>query len=320
MSRLNEILKPLRPDKTNRLRVILLCIFAATTFWFLNALNENYSTTLKYPLRFIYDSENYIAVEELPDHVQVNVSGLGWNLFRSSLGIKVTPLKIVLEEPAAVKKITGGTIPSLISDQMNDVQLNYVLTDTLYINIDHRITRKFAVRVDSAGISLDNNHRIVGLVRYTPDSVTLEGPQQILANMPDTLLIRIPQQDIDTDFNEDVAVTTPSNDLIRRMPPTVNVTFTVEEFVPREEVIPLKTENFPEDGSAYIQVNDAQVEFMIAQSKVEDLRLEDFSAVVDFKKMNKTDSTVAPELTKYPAFIQDIRLDTTKVKVYFNEE
>ncbi|ELR70696.1 hypothetical protein C900_03469 [Fulvivirga imtechensis AK7] len=252
--------------------------------------------------------------------MQVNVSGLGWNLFRSSLGIKVTPLKIVLDEPAAVKKITGGTIPALISDQMNDVQLNYVLTDTLYLNIDLRTTKTFAVRVDSAGISLDNNHRIVTQVRYTPDSVTLEGPQSILRKMSDTLLIRIPRQDIDTEFNEDVAVTSPGNDLIKRMPPTVRVTFGVEEFVARTEVIPLKTDNFPEDGNAYIQVNDVRLEFMAAQSKAESLNLEDFSAVVDFKKMDNADSTIAPELTKYPGFIQDIRLDTTKVKVYFNEE
>lgn len=319
MSRLQDILKPLRPEKTNRLRVILLCVFAATAFWFLNALNENYSTTLKYPLQFVYDKDDYIAVKELPDNVQVNVSGLGWNLFRSSLGIKVTPLKIVLEDPAAVKKITGGTIPSLISDQMNDVQLNYVLTDTLYINIDRKESKTFPVKIDSTGISLDNNHRIVTQIRYTPDSVVLEGPQRMLRRMPDTLKISIPQTEIDSDFNEEVPVTTPNNDLIKRTPATLKVTFGVEEFIPKKETIPLKAENFPEDGKAYVKANDIQIEFMVGESKQGDVTSDAFSAVVDYKKMIKSDSTIMPELIKYPDHLQNVRIDTTRLKVYFNE-
>lgn len=319
MSRLNEILKPLRPDKTNRLRVILLCVFAATTFWFLNALNENYSTTLKYPLRFVYDQESYIAVEELPEYVQVNVSGLGWNLFRSSLGIKVTPLRIVLEDPASVKKITGGTIPALISDQINDVQLNYVLTDTLYVNIDKRATRTFPVKIDSAGISLEASYRITTQVRHTPDSVMLQGPEEMLNNMPDTLIVKVPQESIDYNFNEEVPVNTPNNDLIQRIPPTINAVFGVEEFVGQEQTIPLKTLNFPENGSAYIEHNDIGISYMIGQSKAQAVTTEDFSAVVDFEEMDKADSTVQPQLREYPSYIRDVKIDTARIKVYFNE-
>lgn len=320
MSKLNDILRSLRPDKTNRLRVILLCVFAATTFWFLNALNENYSTTLKYPLQFVYDKEKYIAVEELPEYVQVNVSGLGWNLFRNSLGIKVTPLRIVLESPMEVKRITGGALPALISDQISEVELNYVLTDTLRINIDQRATRSFPIKVDSAAISLASGYRIVNTIRYTPDSVILKGPESILNRMPDTLLVNLPQTDIDDDYKEDVPVNTPDNNLIKRNPPTINLVFGVEKFVKQSESVPLKTQNFPENGKAYIEKNNVTVEFLVGESKSEETTPENFEAVVDFKKMNKADSTINPKLISYPNYIQEVSLDTTKVKVRFNEE
>lgn len=320
MSKLNDILKSLRPDKTNRLRVIILCVFAATTFWFLNALNENYSTTLKYPLQFVYDKENYVAVEELPEYIQVNVSGLGWNLFRNSLGIKVTPLRIVLESPSELEKITGGALPALISDQISEVELNYVLTDTLHINIDRKTTRTFPVKIDSAAISLASGYRIVNTIRHTPDSVTLEGPERILTQMPDTLLIDIPQQDIDENYKEDVPVNTPNNNLIKRNPPTLNIIFGVEEFIKASESTPLKTVNFPENGKAYIEKNTIGVRFLVSQSKSENVSPEDFEVVVDFKKMNKSDSTITPKLLSYPGYIQEVSIDTAKVKVHFNED
>lgn len=320
MSKLNDILRSLRPDKTNRLRVIILCVFAATTFWFLNALNENYSTTLKYPLQFVYDKEKYIAVEELPEYIQVNVSGLGWNLFRNSLGIKVTPLRIALESPSELKKITGGALPALISDQISEVELNYVLTDTLHINIDQKIIRTFPVKVDSAGISLASGYRLVNSIRYTPDSVTLEGPQGILTQMPDTLLVNIPQQDIDENFKEDVPVNTPNNNLIKRNPPTLSIVFGVEEFVEASENTPLKTVNFPENGKAYIEKNSINVQFLVSQSKKDNVTSEAFEAVVDYKDIDKADSTITPKLVNYPGYIQEVKLDTAKVKVRFNEE
>lgn len=295
-------------------------MFAATTFWFLNALNENYSTTLSYPLRFVYDHEHYIAVDELPDNIQVNVSGLGWNLFRNSLGIKVTPLRIVLDNPTEVRKITGAGLPALISDQMSEVQLNYVLTDTLYVNIDEKIRRSFPIKIDSAHISLEKNYRINNSIRYTPDSVILEGPQSIISGMPDTLAVNIPQTGIDDDYKEDVPVNTPNNTLIKRNPPTVNVTFGVEEFVKLKANVPLKAENFPENGLAYIEANDVPVEFFVAQSKRDQVKTEDFTAIVDYNELNKGDSTLIPALTAYPGYARDVSIDTTRIKVHFNEK
>lgn len=305
----------------HRLRVILLCVFAATTFWILNALNENYSTTLKYPLQFIYDQEEYIAVDKLPEEIQVNVSGLGWNLFRNSMGIKVTPLRIILETPTEVNKITSGALPALISDQMNDVELNYVLTDTLNINIDKRVQRKFLLDIDSANIPLEDNYRITTKVRQTPDSVLLEGPSGIINNMPDTLLLELPQTDIDSDYKEAVSVLTPNNNLITRNPPAANITFGVSEFVKDGENVSLKTANFPKSGMAYIKDNAVPVKFLVSKDRQDDITSEDFEVIVNFSTMNPADSSILPQLKTYPGHLQEVSLDTAlRVKVYFSEE
>src|SRR5690348_17618570 len=98
MSFFNSILNILRFNKRNW-KAVVLCVFAATVFWFFNALNKNYTANITFPLGFKYREDGYIPVRPLPDTIKVNFTSNGWNLFRRSIGIKVEPLFIPLERP-----------------------------------------------------------------------------------------------------------------------------------------------------------------------------------------------------------------------------
>ena len=176
MSKLSEIARAIKPEGAYRYRVIVLCFLAASTFWFFNALNEDYSATVRYPLEFIYDFEKYVAVDELPQDIQLNVSGLGWNLLRNNLGIKVTPIRVPLENPLEIKKISGSAMPVFLADQLNEFDLNFVITDTLNIHIDLRGDRLINVAIDCSLIDLENDYRIVSLLSISPDTIRLYGP------------------------------------------------------------------------------------------------------------------------------------------------
>lgn len=317
MSKLSQILKAARPGKASNLRVMLLCFFAATTFWFFNSLNENYSTTIKYPLEFVYDKEQYMAVEPLPDNVQINVSGLGWNLLRNSMGIKVSPLEIPLESPSEVKKIVGSTMPGLITDQLDEFQLNYVLTDTLFVNIDFKVSKRFPLAVDSAAIDTEENYRIVSQIKHMPDSVELTGPSKMIEALPDTIWVRPPQQEIDDNYMEDIAINIPNGNLIKRNPPTVNVAFEVEEFIVKETVQPLRIKNISD--KAYIEKEEITLTYKVRASLAEEVNESAIKVVADFKQMNRNDSTIVPRLDSIPAQIIDVEIDTTRIKVKFNE-
>lgn len=317
MARISNFIKAIRPGRSSNIRVMVLCMFAATIFWFFNALNENYDTTIKYPVEFDYNTEDVIPLQALPDEVQLNVSGLGWNLLRNSLGIKVTPLHIPLEN-AEINTIPGSVLPGYITDQLDQFSLNYVLTDTLYINIDNRISRTFSLSVDSSSISLDDNFFITNPIRYTPDSVVLSGPESILAAMPDSITIQIPQENIDEDYNEDVPINLTEGRLIQRDPPTVNVVFGVKEFEEMTAEVPLRLINIPE--KAYVEQETVPVRFMIRQDKTDGFNpKEEMAVAIDFNEMDNSDSTVTPKATDFPAYLRSVQVDTSHIKVFYNE-
>src|SRR5690606_34101610 len=114
MRLLNSIFRLLHVNKKNW-KAVVLCILAATIFWFLNSLNVNYTSNVSFQLTFEYKTEQYIPVERLPERLNINVTGMGGDLFRRSAGFKMPPLGRPRELPSTVKKLVGTTIPALIS-------------------------------------------------------------------------------------------------------------------------------------------------------------------------------------------------------------
>lgn len=320
MKKVSEIIQLLKPDRTYRFRVIALCFLAAATFWFLNALNEDYSATVRYPLEFIYDQEKYVAVDRLPEYVQLNVTGLGWNLLRNNLGIKVTPIQIPLDNPLETKKISGAAMPGYISDQLNEFDLNYVITDTISLNIDRTEDRLFHIHLDSLTVDLEDDYRITSPVNITPDTLRIYGPATVLAELGDTLALNLPQDNVDENYKEIVLVTVthPKAALLSRNPPTVEVAFDVAEFVTNSRRLTITPENMPEGAS--ISPTEMIFSYVVQAEQAEEIKPTDFILTADFKNMNREDSSIIPVISKMPQGISDIRLDSVQVQVLFNEE
>ncbi|MEM9857583.1 MAG: hypothetical protein AAF843_09510 [Bacteroidota bacterium] len=320
MKKLTEIARTLRPEGTYRYRVIILCFLAAATFWFFNALNEDYSANVRYPLEFIYDADKYVAVDELPEDIQLNVSGLGWNLLRNNLGIKVTPVQIPLDNPVEVKKISGSAMPAFLVDQLNEFNLNFVITDTLNISIDKRDDRLFYVHIDSSSIDLEEGYRLTSSIAVSPDTLRISGPSTILAELSDTVSIKLPQNNIDENYEEMIPITLnhPKSKLLSRSPTTINVEFNVEEFTYIDSEINISLKNFPA-GSA-LEPDVITVKYLIPADNEDEVDLNEFEIIADFRNVSSVDSTITLSLEGIPNLVSEATLDSATFKVVYDNE
>ncbi|MEO1052908.1 MAG: hypothetical protein AAFX87_19895 [Bacteroidota bacterium] len=300
-------------------KVIGLCLLAAIIFWLFNALNKTHSASIDYPIEFLYDDSDVIVINELPDDIQINVTGLGWNIFRRSFGISVSPINFRLERPVEVKKIPGSSLISDVTDQLSEFQLNYILTDTLYVNIDKKVTRNFTLSVDSSSIDLRDDHRVVSPISIEPQTIELEGPETILTGMSDTLLIKIGEQRLDEDYDEDVVIAVENLRLIKRNPATARVQFQVDQFMQQTQDIPLTFVNYPLDSTASINDSIVSLSYSIRQAWLDSLNIDDFQVMVDFENIDKSDSTLTPVIKTLPNYITDAVLDTARFKVIYEQ-
>jgi hypothetical protein len=313
MSFFNSILNILRFNKKNW-KAVVLCIFAATVFWFFNALNKSYSTTVSFPLAFDYDHEKYIPIRPLPLSVRLNVTGIGWNLFRRSVGVKVPPLVIPLDKPSDVKKIVGSTLPALFANQLGDFQINFVMTDTLRLAIEPKGGRKVMLKLDLPPAFFKEGYALVSQIHIIPDSVSLEGPQRLISSLPDLVYLNIPQRNIDENFKEVVEVKFPNDEFIIRNPPTVDITFQVDRLIERDDSVRLELINTPKNVWPFIERKKIICTVAVPETMLNFYNIDSIKAVVDLEKFSKGEAKVLPSLEGLPPFTKVIKVDSVSIK------
>ncbi len=306
MSFVKSIFNFLRFNNKNW-KAVVLCIVAATVFWFFNALNKNYAASITFPVVFEYNPEQYWPLEKLPPTVRMNVSGTGWELFRRSSGFKVPALTIPLEKPVEVKKIVGSTLPALFASQLEKLQINFVLTDTLRVSFDEKFKRKFTVVLDSVQQYLHPDVGLTSAVTITPDTVWFEGPKQFIKSLPPALQLPLQQHDIRKDFRE--AVVLPYKNVIQT-PSSFMVSFQVAEFTEVHETIALTVVDKP----AHLKSNIVQhITCTYAMPGTDVAAPRSLQAVLDLSGLSHGTHKLVPQITGLPQYTRLIKTDTVIV-------
>jgi hypothetical protein len=313
MSFFNSILNILRFNRKNW-KAVVLCIFAATVFWFLNALNKTYTTNINFPLYFDYDRENFVPVKSLPTQVRINVTGPGWDLFKRSTGVKIAPFEIPLERPADVKKIVGSNLPKFFSNQIEGLEINFVLTDTLYLDLEPKAGRWITLRMDSVETNLKKGYGLASEVSILPDSVFIEGPARIITRFKEPFQLGLRQRNIDEDFMDDVEIDLPSSEVIRRDPPTVAVMFDVERLVTIQDSLLISIENVPTTVS-YVESKYIPVTLQIPENMMDQINLDTARAVLNLKDFKRGAARILPRVSGIPAFVKVIKMDSVSIRL-----
>lgn len=304
------------PSNKDKLKVVTLCILAATTFWFFSALNKSdYSTLVEYPVTFVYPDDSTYVLESLPKHILVEVRGGGWNLLRKTLLLDTPPVEIELEDPINTRYVTGQSLTQQIAERLGEVQLDNVVTDTLFFRIDRAAEKDVYIALDSSSIQLENTYQIISPISLSTREATVIGPETILADLDDTLYITLPEQGISEAYQQSITIEYSSSDLVSILPETVEVSFEVAPFDMVSRSVQVTGKNFPEDSSLQILPKQVDVSFWIQDKYIDLIQNYDFEVVVNLRSLNLDDSTITPVLKSYPKFAKNITVSPSKVRV-----
>ncbi|HEY3405842.1 MAG TPA: hypothetical protein VGK59_20800 [Ohtaekwangia sp.] len=313
MSFIGSIFNLLRFNRKNW-KAVALCIFAATIFWFFNALNKNYTTNITFPLAFDYNSENYVAIRPLPEEVRINVTGMGWDLFRKSLGLKIPPLVIPLERPSQINKIVGSTLPALFANQLERLEINFVLTDTLHISLEPKATRWVTLALDSPSILFKKGYSRISEATITPDSIYIEGPWNLIKSISEPVYLKIDQRNIDDDFDEDVEVKFLNKEFIRRDPPTVSVGFKVDPVSEVKDSIKIEIINAPRGARPSLRMKEWYGTFAIPKQFMSAYHKDSVRALIDLRGFSRGTVKVFPDVKGLPPYSDILKGDSVVIK------
>jgi hypothetical protein len=295
-------------------KVILFCLFIATTFWFFNALNKaDYSTRLAFPIEISFNDELYMAVKEPPKELRVDVSGGGWDLLRRSLGFDLAPIKIALDNPSNISFLLGDNFTSQITDRLSELRVNFVVDDTLPLQIERIETRSLALLLDTFNLDIAENVVINYPVLFEPDSIQVRGPSSFVNALPNSLYINPELGSIADDFDAEVSVGTLGSRLYQLSPDRVKMKLSVTKFERFSQEVSLTSQGFPSEYGLNNEL--VEVSYSAPSNSFPLALIYPWEIVVNFREFDPSDSTVAVLLKSSPEFVKDISINPDRVKI-----
>ena len=322
MSKAEEILEKLKRSfntpskKDERLKVVLICVFISTTFWFFNALNKSdYVTRINYPISIEFDEDNYVATAPLPTKIPVEVTGGGWDLMARYFGLKMNALEVRVERPSESSYVLASSIRPEIAPNLEPIVINYFLQDSIKFQIERKVTREVVLAYDTAQISLDEDLVMASKVELSPPTVELTGPESMLNELGDTLFIQEEISDVSEDFQGSVNLPE-LPELVSTSLSSVEASFLVVQLLSIDVSIPLEKRNFPNNWE--LLPTRAQVYYKVPETSFDVADTTGVRVFANFRQM-EADSTIAIEFKVLNKEFREVRVFPKTVKVKKNE-
>ena len=302
------------------MKVVALCFLAAATFWFLNALNkDNYNTVVDYPIDIIFDTEEFMAVEQLPKKIKIEINGNGWDLLRKYFNINENPFLIEINNPSTKNYILTSEVRRSLAENISPTTLVSMVSDTIHFKIDKIVTRKIKVEIDSSSFALANNFRIDGEINIDPSTIDLKGPTSALEKLDGSLKIKLNEDKINKNFNKIIPISIPNDleDFLQLQEESVHVKFDIVQFLEGNKRLKLNKSNFPENVSLLQEPNNIMMYYLIDERKVDELKKFEFEAVLNYNNRNREDSTINVVVSPRPSILENVRLEPSTFRLRY---
>ncbi|GAB3663729.1 hypothetical protein GCM10028791_39200 [Echinicola sediminis] len=320
MNKFQKYFGKLKKKKASDIKVVALCVAAATTFWVLNALNkDNYVTVVNYPISFQYDNQEYMAVEELPSEIRIEINGNGWDLFRKYFNVNVPPFIIELSNPDKQDYLLSSAFRRNLAEILEPTNLTSIVTDTLQFSIDKIIEKEIQIALDTSKMKLAPYHKYASNISLTPPSVLVKGAESKVKALGDTITLEITDDNIQKNFNQSLPVLIPESmqDYIRLLPKNIQASVEVVAFLEGNKRLKIEQINFPQNVSLSREVSSVMMSYRVDERMVRELRDVELKGVLNYNHRNKQDSTVTIELLNAPDYIESISIEPNTFKLTY---
>lgn len=291
-------------------------------FWFLQALNKEYETELKFPIKYYNSPKGYILENELPDKIILHVKDEGFSILRYKLTNAFIPISLNIENiinrsPIKAEKShsyikSSEFVTSITSQLASGTNLVAISPDTLHIYYSKLLSKKVPV-ISRFNVSPAKQHIVSGNVIIKPDSVTIYGPRSAI----DT----IQQIFTDTENFDDIQDTLVRNISLQAYKGVemdkgrVVVTIPVESFTEKKLSIPVTGNDFPDSLQIRTFPGLVEVSFIVGLSHYNDIQPEDIKVFIDYKDVKSNGKgTAKVHLQINQMYIQNARLSQSELE------
>ncbi len=295
--------------------ILMLCIFIALFFWWLNKMSNIYRTDSQCEIDFILP-EGKIFLEIPPETVTVEIEGEGWSLlsefFRGSLPAIVYPLDDV---PTQI--ISSGQIMNAVTEKLGaSLRVVAVGESAIFVRLDTVAQKEIPVKLPFT-LGPADGHVIVDSVRIEPATVVVSGPSKEVNRTRAVFTEKLDLPPIEGVINEKIALPLEEGSVISYEPSHVRILGASEPYTEGELPVPITVLHDFDSISIFPKISF--VSFRAPLSQYKSIRSEDFQVIADLKGKEiglSGKSTQALELTGYPEEVSAVRVKPGAIEYF----
>ena len=281
-------LEKIKNDK--RIVVFLVCLLIATSLWFLNALSNDYTTTITYPVKYINPPSNQFLSNQPPSQLDLKVYAHGFTLLRNKLNFSFSPIILNLKnitqdiEPSDNGfRINTNTFLRQISDQIsNEITINNIQPEVFYVVLDSLKTKIIPLKTDIK-LSFKPQFNLKEPVLLNPKQVEITGPAAILDTINFLNTEKKKLTKLDADVNITLEIIYP--EIITIKPEKTEVKILVEKFNEKELVLPIKIKNNKDTLNIKLFPSEIKLAVLVGLSEFEEIDASKFEVFVDYENI-----------------------------------
>ncbi|MFV0365444.1 MAG: hypothetical protein ACK5JS_02930 [Mangrovibacterium sp.] len=298
-----------------------ICLLIATSLWFLNALNKEYTINLSYPIRYINMPKDKLLRNTPPDHFILKVQGGGFSILRHKMSMSFTPLVLNCESLFSKKyhadsamniRISTQSLEDKITQQISsELRILDISPDSLSFDLDQLKMKRVKVKSDIT-YSLAKQHFISDTIRFTPDSIDVFGPSAVLDTLQAIYTEKQHYDKLNQTIRRNISIQQIKN--FQCTPKRVVMNVPVEEFTEKVIEVPIEIINAPSDLNIKLFPDKAKVSFLVSLSNFSTMSGRDFKLIVDYSKLNKQTNLLSVEAFRKPNYVYSLKTSPTHVE------
>ncbi len=312
------VMKPLRLFKNKQeAGIFLVFLLLSAFYWFLNALENNYTTERQFPLTIFVSDSNTRCISHIPENITATIEGPGFDLFALSLPFNTPAIQLETQN-LPVKKSTAKKTEYLLTQENwqeyikkklpASVKLISVAIDTLLIITDVEVKKQLPVKYNGTIQAAENF--VIDNITLTPDSVSVQAPSSMLDTTQYIYTAEYVFNDIDENLSETLELQNPDEQFFDISPDEVLLQVQVSEYVAFTIEVPVTL-----PGNMHnirLEQETVKVKGLAPGNKIDKLSATDFQVIPDLTNSENPEE-ISLKLQYRPEFAKNCIISPQKV-------
>ncbi|HXC07058.1 MAG TPA: hypothetical protein VNZ86_20000 [Bacteroidia bacterium] len=300
--------------------VFAVCLIIAAFFWSITTLSMEFTSLVRFPVKYINLPKDKIVSNNLPDSLELEVKASGFEIARYRLRQHLDPLILDASNYKPHKGsdyfylCTNSRMDNLNRQIGKEMKVLNIIPDTIFLNFSRKMSKMVPV-IAHVNVSFQKSFLQSDSIVIVPPTVKISGSPVLLEKIKELHTQDVTVSGLDRSYKvrKSVLVGTDFKQL-ELSTDSVNVFIPVAKFTEGQAEVPLQLLNVPAGVSLKVFPDKIKVTYLVSFESFDKIRPEMFQVGVDYRKLEDGSTKIHVDLLRSPATVRSVSITPDRVE------